>query len=117
MNGLKEKIDEIKKVIKHQKKHIKKIENSSKKPKYEFFIIAELLATNKIEIQEKKVFIYKEIKYEFGAELSKVINNEFGTKNQAFTQYLNDFRSQAGDKYFLKTSDNEKNLDKRIFEF
>ena len=113
MNDLKEKIDEIKEVIRYKKKHIKKIEDSSKKPKYEYFIIAELLATNKIEIQEKKIFLYKEIKYEYGAELSKIINNEFGTKNKAFTQYLNDFRSQGGEKYFLKIFDNNNNLDEK----
>jgi len=113
MNDLKEKIDEIKKIIKYKKKHIKKIEDSSEKPKYEFFIIAELLATNKIEIQEKKIFLYKEIKYKYGAELSKVINNEFETNNKAFTQYLNDFRSQAGEKYFLKTSGSEHNLEEK----
>lgn len=109
MNDLQEKIDEIKEVIRYKKK----IEDSSKKPKYEYFIIADLLATNKIEIQEKKIFLYKEIKYEYGAELSEIINNEFGTKNKAFTQYLNDFRSQAGEKYFLKIFDNDNNLDEK----
>lgn len=124
MNDLKEKIDEIKNIIKHKKKPEKKIEDLSKKPKHEYFIIAELLATNKIEIHEKKIFHYKEIKYKSGAELGRVINSDFGTKNKAFEQYLNDFKSQTGGKYFIEILDKENNLDeknvkilKKVFEY
>jgi|TARA_R110002050_G_scaffold290419_1_gene444115 hypothetical protein len=124
MNDLKEKIDDIKKIIKHKKKPEKKIEDLSKKPKHEYFIIAELLATNKIEIHEKKIFQYKDIKYKSGAELGRVINSDFGTKNKAFEQYLNDFKSQTGGKYFLEILDKENNLDeknvkilKKVFEY
>ena len=111
INDLKEKIDEIKKVSKHKKKGIKKIENSPEKPKPEYYIIAELLATNKIEIKEKESFLYKGIKYESGTELGKIINAQYETNNKAFAQYLNDFKSRTGEKYFLKTSNIENNLD------
>lgn len=124
MNDIKEKIGEIKNIIKHKKKPEKKIEDLSKKPKHEYFILAELLATNKIEIHEKKIFQYKDIKYKSGAELGRVINIDFGTKNKAFEQYLNDFKSQAGGKYFLEILDKENNLDeknvkilKKVFEY
>ena len=115
MNDLEEKIDVIKKIIKNKKKQTGKIKDLPKKPKHEYFIIAQLLATDKIKIQSKKNFLYKGIKYEYGAELSKVINDENYINNLAFTQYLNDFKSKSGDKYFLKTSDVENNLnDKNI---
>jgi hypothetical protein len=117
MNDLKEKIDKIKNIIKHkkqqEKQQEKKIEDSSKKPKHEYFIIAELLATNKIEIQEKKNFSYKGTNYEKGSTLSKVINDEFGTNNKSFIQYLNDFKTQGGEKYFLKIVHTEGNLDEK----
>ena len=105
MNDLEEKIDVIKKIIKNKKKQTGKIKDLPKKPKHEYFIIAQLLATDKIKIQSKKNFLYKGIKYEYGAELSKVINDENYINNLAFTQYLNDFKSKSWDKYFLKTSD------------
>jgi len=111
MDDLQEKIDEIKKIIKDEKKKLKKIEDSPEKPKPEYYIIAELLATNKIEIQEKENFLYKGIKYQSGTELSKIINAKYETNNKAFAQYLNDFKSKSGDKYFLKTSDIKNNLD------
>jgi hypothetical protein len=117
MNDLKEKIDKIKNIIKYkkqqEKQQEKKIEDSSKKPKHEYFIIAELLATNKIEIQEKKNFSYKGTNYEKGSTLSKVINDEFGTNNKSFIQYLNDFKTQGGEKYFLKIVHTEGNLDEK----
>jgi hypothetical protein len=119
MSDLMEKIDEIKIIIKNKEKIKKKINDSPKKPEYEYFIIAELFATNKIEIHEKTRFFYKDIYYEYGAELSKVINNEFGTNNQAFTQYLNDFKSQSGEKYFLEPSNDKKNIRilRKVFEY
>ncbi|WP_298946133.1 hypothetical protein [uncultured Polaribacter sp.] len=112
MNDLDEKIDEIKKIIKDKGKQTEKIKDLSKKPKYEYYIIAKLLATNKIEIQEEK-FLYKGIKYMNGGELSKIINNEYGINNQAFTQYLTDYRSKGGEKYFLKTFDSDDKPDKK----
>lgn len=106
MNDLEEKIYEIKKIIKGKKKQTEKIEDLSKEPKYEYYIIAKLLATNKIEIQEEK-FLYKGIKYMNGGELSRIINDEYGMNNQAFTQYLNDYKSKGGEKYFLNTFDSD----------
>lgn len=119
MDDLREKIGEIKKIIKDKKNNleeqVKKSENLSKKRKHEYFIIAELLATDEIKINETKNFLYKGILHEHGAKLSQIINNEFGTKNKAFTLYLNDFRSKTGEKYFLKTNDTDNNLnDKNI---
>ena len=113
MNDIEEKIDEIKKIIKDKKKQVKKNEDSQKKRQHQYFIIAELLATNKIKIHGTKNFLYKGVKYKYGAELSEIINDEYDTNNKAFTQYLNDFRSHDGEKYFLKISDKEDNLDEK----
>lgn len=113
MDDLQEKIDEIKKIIKDEKKNLKKIEDSPKKRQHQYFIIAELLATNKIKIDGTKKFLYKGVKYKYGGELSEIINNEYDINNKAFTQYLNDFKAHDGEKYFLEISDKDGNLNNK----
>lgn len=91
----------------------KKKADPSIKRKHQYFIIAELIATNRITIKNKELF-YKDIKYNNGTELSRVLNEEFKTTNKAFTQYLNDFKTQSGEKYFLDNYEILKKLYKHF---
>jgi hypothetical protein len=80
-------------------------ENESKTIQYQF-IIAKLLATDKIKIENNE-FFYKDTSYHSANKLNKVINKELSL-NTTFTQYLNDHRSKTGEKYLLETHDSQK---------
>lgn len=107
LNLVSQVIENFEPEIKDQKKTPQQPE--SKYPfenvKHDYFIIYRMFATNEIEIIEDE-FLYRGKKYESGNGLNKVINstNNF-EPDKKFTQYLNDFKSKSGDKYFLKTFD------------
>lgn len=74
-------------------------------PKYDYFIIAEMLATNQIVVEEN-LFVYESKKYEHGYSLNKAINEAKDyNPPKTFTQYLNDWRSKTGEKYLLDNKD------------
>lgn len=97
-------IKEVKELQKQQS--IEVVSNQTKK---DLFIIAELLATNEIQIV-KNQFIFKGEKYESGYNLNTGLNEFYKYHpKKNFTQYLNDFKSKSGQKYLLETFDSEKN--------
>jgi hypothetical protein len=92
----------------NNKPHLQTETNQNKQDK-DLFIIAELLATNEIQII-KDQFIFKGEKYESGNSLNNEVNEFYRYHpKKKFTQYLNDFKSKNGQKYFLETFDSEKN--------
>ena len=92
----------------NNKPHLQTETNQNKQDK-DLFIIAELLATNKIQLV-KNQFIFKGEKYENGYNLNTGLNEFYKYHpKKNFTQYLNDFKSKSGQKYLLETFDSEKN--------
>ena len=101
--------DRIKEVKELQKQQSIEVVSNQTETKKDLFIIAELLATNEIQII-KDQFIFKGEKYESGNSLNNEVNEFYRYHpKKKFTQYLNDFKSKNGQKYFLETFDSEKN--------
>jgi hypothetical protein len=107
--------DRIQEVEKLQNKKLEKTKPpttyhpSKNKPKYDYFVIAEMFATNEIEIVEDE-FYYNGKRQSSGSVLNRKINSEkkFNPKKN-FTQYINDYKSKSGEKYFLEIlKDGEK---------
>ena len=80
----------------------------------QYCIIAQLLATNEIQIIDKE-YKFKGVIYPNGNQLNKAINHYFKPdKEYKFTQYLNDFKDQKrSDKNLLDIKDINNNRDKK----